>query len=44
MHRLSLFLILLFLSPGCVAEPDYPAHVVGISNSETLTVLTAGKK
>jgi micrococcal nuclease len=43
MKRLALLFILLFVSLA-YASQGYPAHVVGVSNGDTLTVLTAEKK
>lgn len=40
--RLPLLLLLLFAAPACSA--DYPARVVGVSDGDTMTVLTAEKK
>jgi endonuclease YncB( thermonuclease family) len=42
MNRHAFLLILLFVSPAC-AE-GYPARVVGVSDGDTLTVLTAEKR
>ena len=44
MKRLIPFLILLLVGPGCSASPSYPARVVGVSDGDTLTVLTSEKE
>lgn len=41
-HLPLLFLPLIFAAPACSA--DYSAHVVGVSDGDTLTVLTAEKR
>jgi micrococcal nuclease len=43
MKRLIAFIIILVLPVSALAA-DYPARVVGVTDGDTLTVLTAGKK
>ena len=39
MNRLAFLFLVFFAFPACSAE--YPARVVGVSDGDTLTVLTA---